>query len=414
MSITVKGMTDANYNTTATILTVPSTTSFTYTMAGTPAADTIVGAQSTTVLYDASKAWTVNQWAGYQCYMTASANTAATGLATGQVLQIASNTATALTFVVAGTAPVTGRDRYIITPRSTPGMIDNGIATGTQSTTLITDTNKAGTFTASVPSGSTVMTISTTPAGYISSGGIVSVTGTSIQTGTVIVNQLTGTPGGQGTYTLSMPATALITGGTITYGWVVNALAGRKVKIIGGPGQGGGSETPITSNTNNALTITALGTTGVTLQSSYVILGQPNRGTGISLQGLFGLSNTNNAGKWWVCARGGATVGFDRLDITTDTFYMLPTTPQTETLTTGSMYAYDGQDRLYFTKEATQRVYYIDMNTNTIHGAGMYPYAAPAALLGNRMEIFSTADGLKYLWLNRETNLENFRQLLFY
>ena len=165
----------------------------------------------------------------------------------------------------------------------------------------------------------------------------------------------------------------------------------------------------------------ALGTAATTLASSYVIFQQPARGAGINLQGSFGLSTMSgypgsspNAGKFWFIARGGGAVGFDRLDITTDTFYMLPTTPQTETLSTGSMYAYDGQNRIYFTKEVTQRVYYIDLLTNTIHGAGMYPYAAPIAIIGNRMEIFSTTDGLRYLWINRESNLECFRELLFY
>ena len=426
MSITVKGMTDSNYNTTATITTVPSTTSFTYTMAGTPAADTVAGSQSTTTLCDETKSWTTNQWAGYICYATVSAVTAATGLATGQALQIASNTANTLTFVAAGTAPTTGVSRYIITPRSTPGMLDNGLATGTQSTTLITDTNKSGTFTGSMSSGSNVLTVSTAPAGYLSSGGIVSITGTSIPTGAVIVQQLTSTAtggvlGNTGTYQLSASATAAISSATITYGWVVNGLAGRKVKIIAGAGQGTGSEVSITSNTATALTVPALGTAATTLASSYVIFQQPARGAGINLQGSFGLSTMSgypgsspNAGKYWFIARGGGAVGFDRLDITTDTFYMLPTTPQTETLSTGSMYAYDGQNRIYFTKEVTQRVYYIDLLTNTIHGAGMYPYAAPIAIIGNRMEIFSTTDGLRYLWINRESNLECFRELLFY
>ena len=78
------------------------------------------------------------------------------------------------------------------------------------------------------------------------------------------------------------------------------------------------------------------------------------------------------------------------------------------------MYAYDGGDRLYFTKENTMRVYYLDLNTNWIHGAGMYPYVAGTAIVGNRMEIFTTVDGLKYLWLNRHSNVECFKQLLFY
>ena len=59
-------------------------------------------------------------------------------------------------------------------------------------------------------------------------------------------------------------------------------------------------------------------------------------------------------------------------------------------------------------------MYYLDVATNIIHGAGMYPYAAPTATLGNRMEIFSTVDGLKYLWLTRQGFTEAFRELLFY
>ncbi len=287
------------------------------------------------------------------------------------------------------------------------------VAIGTYITGLVSGTYNAV---------SSVYSLSTYP-GTVGAESIVT---SALPVGAVIAQQLTSTaPGGimgsTGTYQLSMPSYYTLQMAQVSYGWVINQFAGRKIKVLSGAGQGATSEVFVTSNTPTTLTISSLGGTGVTLSSAYAILQQPARGTGISLQGIFGLTTpTNsytlspNSGKYWVCARGGAAVGFDKLDITTDTFYLLPTTPQTETLTTGSMYAYDGQNRVYFTKEATQRVYYIDLNTNTIHGAGMYPYAAPTALLGNRMEIFTTADGLKYLWLNRETNLECFRQLLFY
>ena len=796
-SITVKGMTDNNYNTTATITSVPSTTTFTYTMSGTPAVDTVAGVQNTTALTDYTKNWTTNQWVGYQCYMTTTAVTATTGVATGQVLQVLANTPTTLIFASAGTAPVTGVSRYIITPRTTPGMMDNGLAYGTQSTTQLQDNSKASSINATVTAGSTtltvnavtfsasfannVMTITAAPVngviqvgnlisgtgilpntlistlasgtantvgatynliplgaslataggscsfsgttmtitvvpttaayaigqiltgtqiitagttivsvasgtpntigcvynlsattttgtaattgtfgiGFISSqtvtaypqgllypgqgisttgssggqmsfatnvatlttpptygsvaigqviqsagaasnavivalasgamnatsstytlsttpgtisaqnattsnltalasggsasfatnvmtitvapttgsvaigqyvvatgvatgtyitgllsgnlnavsstyslsttpgtigaesftaytgagcfggsasfatnqmtitvaptvGGIVigqvvtsagvmagtTITGLvsgnmnaissvyslssypgtisaqvfttqAIQTGSVIVKQLTstmpnGTLGGAGTYQMSLPATANLYTAPLSYGWPINCLAGRKLKIISAGGQGNTSEISITSNTATTITCGTLGAAPVTLASGYSILQQPARGTGFSLQGIFGTTSPNNAGKWWIAARGGAAVGFDKWDITTDTFYMLPTAPMTETLTTGSQYAYDGQDRLYFTKEATQRMYYIDLTTNIIHGAGMYPYSVPTATLGNRMEIFSTADNLKYLWLNRQGFTEAFRELLFY
>ena len=796
MSVKVAGMTDPNYNTTATITSVPSTTQLTYTMAGTPAVDTLAGVQNTTVLTDATKNWTVNQWVGYLVYLTASANTAATGLATGQVAQVIANTANQLILMSAITTPVSGRDRYILTPRATPGMFDNGVATGTQSTSLLTDTTKASSFNASVSAGSTtltvnpvtftasfannqmtlvtppvngilqvgnlisgtgllpncivgslasgtantvgavynlltqgvvanaggqcslsgssmtittvpttgvyapgqivsgtgivagttivsltsgpantvgavyllsqavttesaesvigtlgigtlaaetvtaypqgllapgmlitstastgammsfatnvmtlntiptggsialgqtiqtagaangavivalasgtlnvvgstytlsfppgtianqaatttnatfatggsasfatnqmtltaaptlgslaigqqvfapagtalpanttitglvsgnlnavgsvyslntspgtiaaqaftahngtgsfggqasfatnVMTLTTAPTvGALAQGAIVTAgsvapgttltgllsgtwnavgssyslstypgtvgaeafTSSAIAVGAVLAQQLTstmpgGTLGGTGTYQLSLPAANTLSYAQLSYMWVVNAYAGRKVKLIGGAGQS--QEFSVSSNTNCSIAMTAITTAPVTLATSYAVLQQPPRGTGIGLQGIFGLSDTANSGKWWVVARGGGAYGFDKLDITTDQFYAMPTSPQTETLTTGSMYAYDGTDRLYFTKEATQRCYYIDLKTNHIHGAGMYPYQAPTALLGNRMEIYQTNDGLNYLWLNRETNLECFRQLLFY
>ena len=102
------------------------------------------------------------------------------------------------------------------------------------------------------------------------------------------------------------------------------------------------------------------------------------------------------------------------IDITTSTFDQIAVSPQAETLSTGSMYAYDGGDRIYFTKDVTQRLYYLDVTTYTVYGAGQYPYLAGSAIIGNKMEVFTTVDGLKYLWLNRPANTECYRQLLFY
>ena len=409
MSITVRGMTDANFNTTATIIATPATNTFTYAMAGTPATDAVAGAQSTTTLCDKTKAWTLNQWAGYMCYMTVSAVTGASGAATGQVLQIASNTADTLTFVGAGTAPLNGVSRYVITPRAPIGALDHGLATGTQSTTTLQDTNKAGTFTGSITIGTNVLTVSTTPLGLLFPG--TAVTHASIPVGAVILSQLTGPVGGAGTYTISANATATVTGGTVTYGWVVNAFAGRKVKFLGGTGQA--QELTVTANTNNTLTF-ATATAPVTLITSYAILQAPVRGVGIELSWFFGLSNPSLRGKFMVIARGGGLYGFDRLDVTTDRWSILPVSPQNQLLTTGSMYAYDGADRFYFTLNNTQWCYYLDLLTNTIHGAGMFPANPGTAIIGNRMEVYSIEDGAKYLWINRHSGQECFRQLLYY
>ena len=405
-SITIKGCANANYNGTFTIVTVPSLTTFTYTMGGTPVSNTLNGSQSVTTLSDTTKNWTINQWTGYMVYMNTTAVTAASGLATGQCLQIVSNTATTLTFVT-GTAPLNGVSRYIIAPRDAIGAMFNGLATGTQSTTTLQDTNASGVTVNGSITGN-ILTVSSLSGGYLGIG--TSFTGTGgVEAGTTIINFGANTNGGIGTYTVSRAQTSTLT--SAAAGWSVNFFAGRKLKMIGSTGQS--IEVSITSNTNNTLTF-ALTTAPVTLVTSYVILQQPNRGTGIELNWGFGTSDSSLRGKYLWIPRGGATQGFDYVELTNDKIEQSSISPQIETLTAGSMYAYDGVDRIYFTKEATQRLYYLDIVTNQIHGAGFYPYLAGTATIGNRMEIFSTIDGLKYLWLNRHSNLECFRELLFY
>jgi hypothetical protein len=194
--------------------------------------------------------------------------------------------------------------------------------------------------------------------------------------------------------------------------WVVNQWAGRVVKFLSSSSEG--SEAAIASNTSNALTINTVGTAAGNGTTTYAILAQSAIGAGIEIRHAFGTSDAANKGKFLVINRGGGVFGFNRLNVATDQFEMMATSPNSETLNTGSMFAYDGVDRIYFTKEATQRVYYLDVVTGQIHGAGIYPYVAGTAVLGNRMEIFTTADGLKFLWLNRHSNLECFRSLLFW
>lgn len=403
-SVVVRGATDANFNGTFTIATVPSATTFTYTMGGTPAATTLANAQSTTTLSDASKNWTVNQWAGYIVYMTTGAVTAASGAATGQALQIASNTATTLTFV-AGTAPTNGVSRYVICPRDAQGAMVNGIATGTQSTTTLQDTN-ISTFSGTGSISGNTLTITAVTTGYLGIGSVV-VGGVA---GTIITGFGPNTNGRTGTYTISNTQTVAST--TITSsGWVVNFFAGRRLKLIGGTGQS--VEIAIVSNTNNTLTF-AITTAPVTAVTSYVILQQPIRGAGIELIPVYNSSEKARAGKFVICARGGAQFGFDSLDITTDKFEMMAVTPQAEILTIGSMYAYDGQDRLYFNKDATQRLYYLDLVTNNIYGAGFMIFGAPTAIIGNRLEVICAEDGSPYLWINRASFTQCYRVPLFF
>ncbi len=335
--VTVRGATDANFNVTnVAIATVPSGTTFTYTMAGTPAATTIVSSQSTTVLVDATKAWTTNQWAGQTVYMYTGAVTAASGSVAGQAFRIASNTATTLTLVATATAPTNGVSRYAISTSTAIGAADFGVATGTQSTTTLQDTNKT---------------------------------------------------------------------------WAVNIWAGKRLRIL--TTTGFSAEVNITSNTVNTLTFTAI-TAPTTLVTGYVILEQAQKNQGVSMNWAFGTSDLTSRGRYMFSTRGGAAVGFDRYDLVTDRVNQIFTSPITETLTTGTMTAYDGADRIYFHKDATQRVMSLNVTTMNVNGASMYPYTAPTAVLGNRMEIITTKDGLKYLWLNRASFQECFRCLLFW
>jgi hypothetical protein len=334
--VTVRGATDANYNVTAVaIATVPSATTFTYTMAGTPASNTLTGSQSTTTLTDLTKNWTTNEHAGRLVYMNTAAITAASGSATGQVVRIASNTATTLTFVATVTAPTNGVSRYSIARGDAIGTLDFGVATGTQSTTTIQDTSKS---------------------------------------------------------------------------WTTNIYAGRRVRVLT---SGGPIEVIIASNTANTLTVATI-TLPVTAVTQYAILEGNAKGTGTNANWAFGTSREAIRGRYMFILRGGGLYGFERLDLTTDRITVINTAPLSETLTTGSMTAYDGMDRIYFHKDATQRVYSLDVVTGKINGASMYPYAAPTAVIGNRMEIFTTKDGLKYLWLNRASFQECFRCLLFW
>jgi hypothetical protein len=87
---------------------------------------------------------------------------------------------------------------------------------------------------------------------------------------------------------------------------------------------------------------------------------------------------------------------------------------QGEVFTTGSMWAYDGADRVYVQKDGTGRIYYFDMVKREMVNAGTIPYGMSTAITGNRMDIIKTVDGLKYLYIARHNGTEMWRCLLFW
>jgi hypothetical protein len=172
---------------------------------------------------------------------------------------------------------------------------------------------------------------------------------------------------------------------------------------------------PITAVAPGTGTLTfATATAALAGTSTYMILPAVVPGTGSHLRWTPNSTVAANKGRNLWRFRGSTAIGVDRIDLTNDLFYFSTITPNFELLSTGSMFAYDGLDRIYFTRDNTNRVYYLDMNTNMVAGAGIAPYATGTAGIGNRMEIFKTIDGLKYLWFNRHAAVETFRTLLFY
>jgi hypothetical protein len=354
--------------------------------------------------------------AGRQIVMSTAAPTLTTGATTGQLMQATSSGVGGGTmgFLAAlATAPTAAITRYIITDRQLLGAAldqttttyNAGVATGGSTTTLVDASAFWATATGTGSAQGTTISLSAASPGNVNGW---YVTGTGIAAGATIVSGA-----GTTTLTVSVPHSGAVSG-TITCAAWNQSLVGRRIKIQSG-----------STGLNQELIITAVtaatGTLGFSSATAplnnvavYSLLSQQLRGAGTVLQWASGNTVANNRGRYLWSARGGATVGWDKLDLTTDRVVQVYAIPIVETLTTGSMYAYDGIDRIYFTKDLTQRLYYIDLNTQWIHGAGVYPYIAPTTGIGNKMEIFTTVDGLKYMWINRQQNQEHFRQLVFF
>ena len=348
-------------------------------------------------------------------YTVTAAPVVTTGLAAGANNVITSGLGSSATALVAlAASPVAGISRYVIAKREVIGSTvenaytnyNSGVSTAAGSTTTIIDSSAFLSIPATNSGAAFTNTITLSTAAPANSTGWI-VSGTGVALGAKIT-------GGAGTTTITvdLPNTATVSGIIILSAWNLG-LVNHRIRLLSGTGAIQESVITAVTPTTGTLTFTAV-TTAPAISTTYSLIGAPIRSTGHEMQWFSGTSNAALRGKYLVCARGGATVGFDKLNITTDRWTQIYSIPVFETLTTGSMYAYDGQDRFYFTKEVTLRVYYLDINTGIIHGAGMMPYVAGTATLGNRLEIITTVDGLKYMWTNRQQFTECFRQLMFY
>lgn len=415
--VTIAGASVANYNGTKTILTAPTATTLQF-VAPADAAPTFT-AHSLSLLVDASKNWITNEHVGKLIQIT----TAIGGQQGALTRRITANTANTISFVNGSTPSQAVASKYVIfSNRAFGTAMSQGAVTGNGSdgiatsgtTTSLTDTSKnwpINYWSNTLPAGASntgrkLRIIAGTGAGQELT--ITSNTATTLNFATATA------PDDTSVYEI-LDAYGIATGGgtttlvDTTQNWGTNVWAGKRLKLLTGTAQG--QEYAITSNTQTTLSFSTA--TAVDNTTAYAILEIPNRGTGTRIDVINGSTDSTIKNRYMYAWRGNATSELSRYNINTERFELFTYFPLTETLTTGSMYAYDGKDRIYFTKESTNRVMYYDIVKNQVFIAGMIPYGMGTAFIGNRMEIFTTADGLKYLYIMRHSGQEMFRTLLF-
>ena len=417
-SVTISGASGtgaAKFNGTYDILCTYNGSAFVYCSVGDPgaASATIANSPSTTMLVDCTKNWIPNEHVGKLIQLSTLSN-----LATGQVRRIVSNTATTITWTLAATAPTNGTSRYIIedikpfgTERTVGGLScggTEGFATG-GSTTTLEDTTKSWPINYwSRTAARKLRIVEGTGAG--SELDILSNTATSIT-----FAEQTFVPDTTTRYII-MDTFGTATAGTTTTltdstkNWAPNQWIGKRVRFLSGTSQG--NEYTITANTVNQLTF-ATGT-APDVSTAYAILESNVRTNGIHLDRVYGCSDETIKQRYMYAWAGTATNELSRYNINTEHWEQVVYSPQTETMTTGSMYCYDGKDRIYVWNGTQSRLYYYDILENKMYGAGTPPYGMSTAVSGNRMEIVETDDGLKYLYLMRHSGSEMWRLLLFF
>ena len=409
---------DAAYAGTVTITGVDALNQFDFATAA-AGSMTAATALSATVTVDTTKNWTVDEHKGkiLQTHLVG-----VTGVV--QPRTIISNTATTITTATITTALVNGTGRYAIVSPSmfgrdeqfrAPTKSADGFATSGTPTTLVDSTKNW-------PTGAWV--------GY--KVRVLSGTGRDI-TMTITANDQTtltySAPGFtpdsttryqiQDTYGVCSGAGSTTTLVDSTKLWATNQLAGKRVRITGGAGfslAASLNEIAIVSNTTTTLTFTAITGFAPDSTTTYTILGTPARGAGIELSFLYG---GTSLGKYMFYPRGGASNTADRYDITTEKYeYGFLFSPQTDTLTTGSDYAYDGGDRVYYSPGVltgiVQHVYYYDFTLNRSFALGSVPNTQLAPVIGNRMEIITSPAGIDYLYHMRNTGTEMYRCQIFF
>ena len=111
--------------------------------------------------------------------------------------------------------------------------------------------------------------------------------------------------------------------------------------------------------------------------------------------------------------RGTATAALYYYTISTTTWSAIQSIiPATETFTTGtSTVNVAGSQYLCVQKDATHRVYRIDLNALTIEPFLSFPYTS-TAIIGENLAYLTCADGAEYLYFRRQTGTDFWRMLI--
>lgn len=406
--------TDTSFNAVFTVLGVGSATTFSIAAPSSTASPTAANSQSTTVLVDAEKNWATNEHVG-KVLRVQSGGTKDPTLTTS--FRITSNTATTITTDTT-TAATNGTSRYCIIDVHPLGSamasrVKNresyGFATSASATTLV-DSSKEWRINQWL--NHKVRIVAGTGLGNESAITANNTTTLTVASWGVATPDSTSKYEIMDTYGNATSGSTNIVNDTAK-NWITNQFVGKKLYIFGGAGRT--QIGTISSNTATSLTVSSGISTLPTTNSVYAISEVSPKSNPISFW-LYGLSNPGKKGRYIAFPQVGGTFCLDFYDISTNTWDVGEFTSVNgySSSASGTMFAYDGGDYMYITLQNTGRINAFNLLNLEVNSAGTTPYAHNTSLVRAGMAVVTTDDGLKYLYIQRNSGQEMWRTLVFW
>jgi len=420
-SCTIKGATEAAWNSAYTITGTPSSSMSIVEVVTTATADLVFSYSNiATVIVDSTKNWGINEHVGkvIGIYSIGTYQNP-----TYQARRIISNTATTITVATMTTA-VNGTSRYVIqspmafgrdiqykqTERGSFGWASSGSPTTLVDNTKLWQINQWLGYKVRIISGT----------GWDNQIGELAITANDATTLTITTPGFTADATTQYQIQDSFGQCTASTNAALIYdttkNWTANQWIGRSVRIMGGMAGTYWYDTIIASNTATTITLGTVAALDTTC--SYCILSENIRLQGSSLNWIHSPTLTAAKGRYLISCRGfvanSYVTSWGKYDLVSELFdFTLMHFPTFgENLGTGSMYTYDKKDTIYIQVTATGRILAYNTHDGTIRPCGMIPYGMGTVIEGNRMELITTVDGLKYLYVMRHSGTEMWRMLI--